>query len=64
MRMKKMNEKKKDMVDVLVIRIPLCSHPIDILGVQTVFLEEEECKKRISISHLLEGNWNSRFLVV
>jgi len=42
------------MIDVLVIRILLCSHPIDILGVE-VFLEEE-CKKRISISHILEGN--------
>ena len=64
MRIKKMNEKKEDMVGVLVIRVPLCSHPIDILGgAQTVFLEED-CKKRISISHLLEGNWNSRFLVV
>ena len=51
-----MNEKKReDMVDVLVIRVPLCSHSIDILGAQMVFLEEV-CKKRISISHLLEGN--------
>ena len=25
---------------------------------------EEDYKKRISISHLLEGNWNSRFLIV
>ena len=57
MRMKKMNEKKReDMIDVLVIRVPLCSHHlIDILGAQTVFLEED-CKKRISISHFLEGN--------
>jgi len=44
------------MVGVLVIRVvPLCSHPIDILGAQTVFLEEDD-KKRISISHILEGN--------
>jgi len=43
------------MIGVLVIRVPLCSHPIDVLRVQTVFLEEES-KKRISISHLLEGN--------
>ena len=64
MRMKKMNEKKReDMIGMLVIRVPLCSHPIDILGAQTVFLEEDY-KKRISIYHLLEGNWNSRFLVV
>ena len=63
MRMKKMNEKREDMVGVLVTLVPLCSHPIDILGAQTVFLEEN-CKKRISISHLLEGNWNFRFLVV
>ena len=52
------------MIGVLVIRVPLCSHPIDILGgVKTMFLEEDG-KKRISISHLLEGNWNFRFLVV
>ena len=60
-----MNEKKrKDMVGVLVIRVLLCSHPIDILGAQTVFLDlkEYECKKRISISHILE--WNFRFLIV
>jgi len=43
------------MVGVLVIRVSLYSHPIDILGAQTVFLEED-CKKIISISHLLEGN--------
>ena len=42
------------MIGVLVIRVPLCSHPINILGTQTVFFEED--KKRISISHLLEGN--------
>ena len=54
--MKNMNEKKrKKMVGVLVMRIPQCSHPINILGAQTVFLEKD-CKKRISISHLLEGN--------
>ena len=54
--MKKMNEKKrKYMVGVLVIRVPLCSHPTDILGTQRVFLEEDG-KKRISIFHLLEGN--------
>ena len=41
------------MVDVLVIRVPLCSHPIDILGAQTVFLEEDYKKRN---SHLLEGN--------
>jgi len=51
-----MNEKKEYMIDVLIIRVPLCSHLI-------VFLEED-CKKKISISHLLEGNWNSRILVV
>ena len=55
--------KKKDMVGVLVICISLCSHPIDILGAQMVFLEQDG-KKRISISHLLKGNWNSRFLVI
>ena len=52
------------MIGVLVIRVVLlCSHPNDILGVQTVFLEEDN-KKRISISHTWEGNWNSRILVV
>ena len=35
------------MIGVLVRRVPLYSHPIDILGVQTVCLEED-CKKRIS----------------
>jgi len=41
------------MVGVLVIRVVPLS--IDILGAQTVFLEEDG-KKRISISHNLEGN--------
>jgi len=51
-----MNEKKREnIIGVLVIHIPLCSHPIDILGAQTVFLEKDR-KKRISISHILEGN--------
>ena len=49
------------MIGVLVIRVPLYSHPIDILA--AVFFEED-CKKKISISHLLEGNWNSKFLIV
>ena len=52
--MKKMNEKKEDMVSVLVIRVPLCSHPIDILEAQKVFLEKD--RKIISIFHLLEEN--------
>jgi len=43
------------MIGVLVIRVPLCSHPIDILRAQTVFLEED-WKKRISISQLLKEN--------
>jgi len=63
MRVKKNEWKKEDMVGVLVIRVPLHSHPIDVLRAQTLFLEED-CKKRISISHLLEENWNSIFLVV
>jgi len=42
MRMKKMNEKRENIVGVLAIHIPVCSHPIDILGVLTVFLKEEE----------------------
>jgi len=59
-----MNEKKrKNMIGVLVIRVLLRSDPIDVSQSHTVFLEED-CKKRISISHFLEGNWNSRFLVV
>ena len=48
-------KKRKDMIGVLVIRVPLCSHSIDILRTQTVFLEEN-CNKRISIFHLLKGN--------
>ena len=60
---KKWMKKREDMVGVLVICVPLYSYPIDILGTRTVFLEED-CKKIISISHLLEGNWNFRFLVV
>jgi len=59
-----MNEKKrKNMIGVLVIYVPLCSDPIDVPQSHMVFLEKD-CKKRISISHLLKGNWNSRFLVV
>jgi len=59
-----MNEKKrKYMIGVLVIRVPLRSDPIDVPQSHTVFLEED-FKKRISIFHLLEENWNSRFLVV
>ena len=40
------------MVGVLVIRLPLCSHPIDILGTQTVFLEEGDHRreKRVTSS--------------
>jgi len=33
-------------------------------GFRITVLLEEDSKKRISISHLLEGNWNFRFLVV
>ena len=56
-------KKRKDMIGVLVIRVPLRSDPIDVPQSHTVFLEED-CKKRILVSHLLERNWNSRFLVV
>ena len=58
-----MNEKKrKDMIGV--IHVPLCSDPIiDVSQSHTVFLKED-CKKRIPISHLLEGNSNFTFLVV
>jgi len=49
-------KKREYMVDVLVIRVvSLCSHLIDILGAQTVFLEEDD-KKIILIYHILEGN--------
>ena len=60
---KKWMKKREDMIGMLIIRVTLCSYPIDILGAQTVFVEED-CKKIISISHLWEGNWNSRCLVV
>ena len=43
------------MIGVLVIRVSLRSDPIDVPRAQTVFLEEDG-KKRISISHNLEGN--------
>ena len=60
---KKMNEKKwKDIIDMLVIHVPLRSYSIDVPRVQTVFLED--CKKKISISHILKKNWNFKFLVV
>ena len=37
-----MNAKRREyMVGVLVIRVPLCPHPIDVSRAQTVFLEEE-----------------------
>ena len=51
MRMKKMNKKRENIIGMLVIRVFLCSHPID-------------CKKKILISHILRGNWNFRFLIV
>jgi len=52
-----MNEKKERKYDwcTSYTCVPLYSYLIDILGAQTVFLKED-CKKRISISHLLEGN--------
>jgi len=51
-----MKEKeRKDMIVLLVMRVPLCSDPIDIPQSHTLFLGED-FKKRISISHLLEGN--------
>ena len=33
-------KKREDMVGVLVICVPLCSHPIDVLGGETVFLNK------------------------
>jgi len=52
---KKKRKKRKNMIGVLVIRVPLRSDPIDVTQSHAVFLEED-FKKRISIFHLLEGN--------
>ena len=55
MRVKKW-KKKKYMIIMLVIRVLLCSDPIDV---------SEECKKRISISHILKKKLKfQRFLIV
>jgi len=43
------------MIGMLVIRVLLRSHPIDVARAQIVFLGKD-CKKRISISHFLEEN--------
>ena len=43
------------MIGVLVIRVSLRLDPIDVPQSYAVFLEED-FKKRISISHILEGN--------
>jgi len=51
MRMKK---KRKNMIDVVVISVPLCSEVRSMFH-NVMFLEEDR-KKRISISHLLKGN--------
>jgi len=48
-------KKREDMIGMLVLRVPLRSHSIDVPRAQTVFCGED-CKKRILISHLLEGN--------
>jgi len=48
-------KKEEDMIGVLVIRVPLHSHPVYVPRAQTVFLEEDS-KKWISISHLLKEN--------
>ena len=46
MKIKKMNEKKReDMIGLLIIRLPLCS--------DSMMFFEEAYKKKISISHLL-----------
>ena len=45
-----MNTKKGEyMIGLLVIRVPLRSHPIDVLRAQTVFFEEEDhqCEGRV-----------------
>ena len=51
-----MKKKRENMVGVLMIHVSECLHPINILRVQTVVFLEEDCTKRNSISHLLEGN--------
>ena len=55
MRVKKMNEKKRYDWCASYTCFSTFSGPIDVPQSQTVFLEEDG-KKRISISHLLEGN--------
>ena len=50
-----MNEQKRKYDWCVSYTCFICSHPIYILGVETLLLEED-CKKIISISHLLEGN--------
>ena len=45
-----MNEKREEMIGVLVRRVPLYLHPINMLEAQTMCLDEDG-KKRISISH-------------
>ena len=56
-------KKREDKIGLLVIRVVLRSHPIDVALAQTMFAEKDG-KKRISTFHFLKGNWNFRFLVV
>ena len=51
MRMKNMNEKKEKKYDwcTSYTCVPLCSHLIDILGAQTLFLEEDDKNTEIEI---------------
>jgi len=50
-----MKIKRKDMIGVLVIHVHVCSQ------VDQYF---RSGNKIISISHLLERNWNSKFLII
>ena len=44
------------MIGVLIIHVPPRSHPIDVPRDQAIFLVAGDCKKKIFISHILEGN--------
>ena len=47
MRVKKRmsTKRREDMIDVLVIRVSLCPHPINVPRAQTLFLEEEHHRR-------------------
>jgi len=48
-------KKREDKIGLLVIRVVLRSHPIDVALAQTMFAEKDG-KKRISTFHFLKGN--------